>query len=243
MKDNIKNHEEVRARRTKRFAEMLLQVTNDLAKTKSLDEALETLVNITTSSIGAERGTIFLNDKSTGELYSRVAQGNFRREIRILNTKGVAGWVFTKNEGVIIHDSAHDLFRTCTHISIHCNLTEETRGMVNSDMISNMTGIGADGTVCGNHIVSCARGGIVDEESASDALRSGQLTSLALDVFDTEPLDDSPLLSHDGFHGSPHIAASTVEAQSRIGSEMASLLLEFFESGQPSTSLNQSSLP
>jgi len=108
MKDDINTHEEVRARRTKRFAEMLLQVTNDLAKTKSLDEALETLVNITTSSIGAERGTIFLNDKSTGELYSRVAQGNFRREIRILNTKGVAGWVFTKNEGVIIHDAYKD---------------------------------------------------------------------------------------------------------------------------------------
>ena len=105
MKDDITDHEELRARRTKRFAEMLLQVTNDLAKTKTLDEALETLVNITTSSIGAERGTIFLNDNSTGELYSRVAQGNFRREIRILNTKGVAGWVFSKNEGVIIHDA------------------------------------------------------------------------------------------------------------------------------------------
>ena len=83
---------------------MLLQVTNDLAKTKSLDEALEVLVKITTSTstIGAERGTIFLNDASTGELYSRIAQGNFRREIRILNTKGVAGWVFTQDEGVII---------------------------------------------------------------------------------------------------------------------------------------------
>ena len=69
---------------------MLLQVTTDLAKTKSLDEALETLVKITTSTIGAEeRGTIFLNDASTGELYSRIAQGNFRREIRILNSKGI----------------------------------------------------------------------------------------------------------------------------------------------------------
>ena len=87
---------------------MLLQVTTDLAKTKSLDEALETLVKITTSTIGAERGTIFLNDASTGELYSRIAQGNFRREIRILNTKGVAGWVFTKNQGVIIHDAYKD---------------------------------------------------------------------------------------------------------------------------------------
>ena len=87
---------------------MLLQVTTDLAKTKSLDEALDTLVKITTTTIGAERGTIFLNDPATGELYSRIAQGNFKREIRILNTKGVAGWVFTKDEGVIIHDAYKD---------------------------------------------------------------------------------------------------------------------------------------
>jgi len=96
------------SKRTSRFSEMLLQVTTDLAKTKSLDEALEVLVKITTSTIGAERGTIFLNDPATGELYSRIAQGNFRREIRILNTKGVAGWAFTKNEGVIIHDAYKD---------------------------------------------------------------------------------------------------------------------------------------
>ena len=108
MKNDATDHDELRAQRTERFSDMLLRVTNDLAKTESLDEALETLVNLTTSTIGAERGTIFLNDKSTGELYSRVAQGNFRREIRILNTKGVAGWVFTNNEGVIIHDAYKD---------------------------------------------------------------------------------------------------------------------------------------
>ena len=97
-----------KSKRTARFSDMLLQVTTDLAKTKSLDEALDTLVKITTTTIGAERGTIFLNDPATGELYSRIAQGNFKREIRILNTKGVAGWVFTKNEGVIIHDAYKD---------------------------------------------------------------------------------------------------------------------------------------
>ena len=95
-------------RRTARFSDMLLQVTTDLAKTKSLDEALETLVKITTSTIGAERGTIFLNDSSTGELYSRIAQGSFRREIRIMNSKGVAGWVFSHNEGAIIPDAYKD---------------------------------------------------------------------------------------------------------------------------------------
>ena len=109
MKDNKdKTFKNAKSKRTERFSDMLLQVTTDLAKTKSLDEALETLVKITTSTIGAERGTIFLNDASTGELYSRIAQGNFRREIRILNSKGVAGWVFTRNQGVIIHDAYKD---------------------------------------------------------------------------------------------------------------------------------------
>ena len=103
-----KTFKNAKSKRTERFSDMLLQVTTDLAKTKSLDEALETLVKITTSTIGAERGTIFLNDASTGELYSRIAQGNFRREIRILNSKGVAGWVFSKNQGVIIHDAYKD---------------------------------------------------------------------------------------------------------------------------------------
>ena len=141
-------------------------------------------------------------------------------------------------EGAVLHNSVEEVFKICTHISIHCNLTDETRNLVNSDMISLMPGIGLDGTNCGNHIVSCARGGIIDEKAACEALESGKLSSLALDVFDNEPLGDSLLLEQDNFHGSPHIAASTIEAQDRIGTEMASLLIEFFDKGKPSYSLN-----
>tara|TARA_Y100000768_G_scaffold122465_1_gene90571 strand:+ start:84 stop:392 length:309 start_codon:yes stop_codon:yes gene_type:complete len=101
-----------------------------------------------------------------------------------------------------------------------------------------MPGIGLDGIECGNHIVSCARGGVVDESAASMALESRQLTSLALDVFEVEPLGESDLLRHDSFHGSPHIAASTLEAQARIGTEMAGLLIEYFETGSCNNSLN-----
>ena len=93
---------------TGKFAQLLLNVNNDLAATKTLDSALETLVSITTSTIGAERGTIFLNNDKTGELYSRVAQGNFMREIRIMNTRGVAGWVYTNQKGAIILDAYKD---------------------------------------------------------------------------------------------------------------------------------------
>lgn len=90
------------------FSELLLKVNNDLAVTESLDQALETLVEITTSTIGAERGTVFLNDPKSEELYSRVAQGNFMREIRFMNTKGVAGWSYTNKDGVIVHDAYKD---------------------------------------------------------------------------------------------------------------------------------------
>jgi D-3-phosphoglycerate dehydrogenase len=139
---------------------------------------------------------------------------------------------------VVMHDDVDEIFRHCTHVSVHCNLTDETRNLVNLDMISLMPGIGADGIECGNHIVSCARGGIVDEDDAVKALETGQLRSLALDVFNNEPLGDHPLLDFESFHGSPHIAASTLEAQARIGIEMATLLIEFFETGETSTSLN-----
>lgn len=91
-----------------RQAEMLLDLSKRVAAIESLDEILETLVEMTTWEIGAERGTLFLNDPQSGELYSRVAQGNFKREIRILNTSGIAGHVFSTGEGVIIQDAYAD---------------------------------------------------------------------------------------------------------------------------------------
>lgn len=90
------------------FAKMLLNVTNKLAAAEGLNQALATLVEITTSTIGAERGSIFLNNPSTSELYTRVAQGELSDEIRIMNTVGIAGWVFTNRQGVIIHDPYSD---------------------------------------------------------------------------------------------------------------------------------------
>ena len=96
------------ARSDTRPAELLLSVSNRLAMSKTLIEALDTLVEITTATIGAERGSIFLNDAKTGELYTRVAEGKFSREIRMLNSQGVAGHVFTTGKGVVIHDAYAD---------------------------------------------------------------------------------------------------------------------------------------
>jgi len=91
-----------------RQAEMLLSVSKTLAAFDTLDEMLRTLVDITTKEVKGERGSIFLNDSETDELYTRVAHGNLQREIRILNDTGIAGHVFTTGEGTVVHDAYAD---------------------------------------------------------------------------------------------------------------------------------------
>jgi adenylate cyclase len=86
-------------------SEMLLGVSHRLAALDTLDEMLQALLEMTTWELGAERGSLFLNDPETGELYSIVAQGNQHRRIRILNSTGVAGRVFTTGRGMVVADA------------------------------------------------------------------------------------------------------------------------------------------
>ncbi|MBI3095192.1 MAG: GAF domain-containing protein [Rhodocyclales bacterium] len=95
-------------RRRLRHLELLLEVTRRMASYGTLDEVLQALVEMTTTELNAERGSLFLNDPDTNELYSRVAQGNIQREIRILNTSGIAGYVYTAGEALIIQDAYAD---------------------------------------------------------------------------------------------------------------------------------------
>src|SRR3989338_11150438 len=96
-------------RRRLRTAELLLNISHKMAEFDTLDEVLNALVEMTTAQLNAARGSLFLNDPATNELYTRAAQGNMQREIRILNTSGVAGFVFTSGEPLIIHDAYSDL--------------------------------------------------------------------------------------------------------------------------------------
>ncbi len=86
----------------------LLDISRKVSTLETLDEILAELIKITTTELNADRGTIFLNDQETGELYSRVAQGNLLREIRVLNTSGIAGEVFHTGKSLIIQDAYSD---------------------------------------------------------------------------------------------------------------------------------------
>ena len=79
----------------------LLKVSREVAGLATLEEVLEKLIAITVRETGADRGSLFLNDEKTGELFTRVAHGVHKREIRLLNSAGIAGHVFTTGEGII----------------------------------------------------------------------------------------------------------------------------------------------
>jgi adenylate cyclase len=90
------------------LSDFLLKLSNQMSAFGNLDDVLNAFVEIATRELNAERGTIFLNDPTTNELYSRVAQGHLRHEIRILNSSGIAGSVFTAQESLIILDPYDD---------------------------------------------------------------------------------------------------------------------------------------
>lgn len=98
-----------RGRRNRgRNATLPLSVSNRLPTITSLEEQLDALIEISIEATDADRATLFLNDAATGELYARGARGGELRDLRILNSTGIAGAVFTSGKGMIIADAYAD---------------------------------------------------------------------------------------------------------------------------------------
>ncbi len=97
-----------RSARALQRANLLLDVSRRCAQETSLDGILDVLIDLTSRELNCERGTLFLNDPTSGELVSRAAQGNLTREIRVLNSLGIAGAVFQSGEPALINDAYAD---------------------------------------------------------------------------------------------------------------------------------------
>ena len=80
----------------------------------------------------------------------------------------------------------------------------------------------------GSYIINCARGKVVDEAALLEALNSGKIAGAGIDVFEIEPNTNETLVNHPRVSCTPHIGASTLEAQDRIGDEVVSIYKEFF---------------
>ena len=111
-------------------------------------------------------------------------------------------------------DDLDDLLRAADFITLHTPLTPETHHLLNAARLAK--------TRRGVRIINCARGGLIDEAALAEALQSGQVAAAALDVFETEPLPtDSPLRNLPNLVLTPHLGASTAEAQESVGIEIA----------------------
>jgi D-3-phosphoglycerate dehydrogenase len=111
-------------------------------------------------------------------------------------------------------DELDDLLASADFISLHTPLTEETHHMVDATRLEK--------TKRGVRVINCARGGLIDEDALAEALHSGQVGGAALDVFEIEPLpSDSPLRTAPNLVLTPHLGASTAEAQESVGIEIA----------------------
>ncbi len=130
--------------------------------------------------------------------------------------------------------SLDDLYAGSDYLSLHLGLTPQTQGMINAGSLAMMKK--------GVRIVNCARGELVDEAALCAALRSGQVAGAALDVFVAEPPKNSPLLELPNLIATPHIGASTAEAQDAVGVQLAEQVREYLKNGVVQNAVNVPSL-
>jgi D-3-phosphoglycerate dehydrogenase len=114
--------------------------------------------------------------------------------------------------------SLDEIYRRSDFITVHTPLNDETRGLLNEKTLAKCKK--------GVRVINCARGGIIDETALLDALNSGQVAGAALDVFVEEPPKGNPLLQHPRLIATPHLGASTEEAQEKVAIQIAEQLAD-----------------
>jgi len=131
--------------------------------------------------------------------------------------------------------SVDEILERADFITLHTPLTPETKGMINAAAIKKMK--------TGAFILNCARGGIIDETALFEALQNGKLGGAGLDVYEVEPPQNSPLLALDNVVTTPHLGASTEEAQVEVAVDVARQIVEVLNGRPPQSAVNLPSLP
>ena len=128
----------------------------------------------------------------------------------------------------------NELLPRADFISLHTPLTPETRNIISAEAIARMKR--------GARIINCARGGLVDEAAVKTALDTGQLAGAAFDVFEEEPAKSNPLFGNEKVVCTPHLGASTTEAQENVALQVAEQISDFLLTGAVTNALNMPSI-
>lgn len=123
-----------------------------------------------------------------------------------------------------------EIARQADFVTVHTPLTPKTKGIVNADFFSK-----AKPTL---QIINVARGGIINEDDLLNALDNNQIARAALDVFENEPPTDSPLIEHEKIIVTPHLGASTIEAQEKVAVSVSEEIIDILENGNVTHAVN-----
>ena len=170
----------------------------------------------------------FEGDEIGGKTLGLIGVGNIGKAVVkravALGMTVVAYDPFVKESAGAKLVSLDELLAQADYISLHLPKTKESAGMIGAEQFGKMkTGV---------RIVNCARGGIIDENALYEALTGGKVAGAALDVYAEEPPTEWKLLKLDNVIGSPHIGAATKEAQTRVGAEVAQIVIDFSKTGK-----------
>lgn len=127
-----------------------------------------------------------------------------------------------------------ELYARADFITMHTPLTDQTRDLIDAESLAQMK----DGV----RIINCARGGLIVESDLKDALDAGKVAGAALDVFSSEPAKENVLFGHPGVVTTPHLGASTTEAQVNVALQVAEQMSDFLIDGAVSNALNMASV-
>jgi D-3-phosphoglycerate dehydrogenase / 2-oxoglutarate reductase len=126
--------------------------------------------------------------------------------------------------------SFDELLTRSDFITVHTPLNDETRNLINKEVIKKMK----DGVI----LINCARGGIINEKDLYDAIKRGKVAGAALDVFEKEPAIGNPLLELEEVVHTPHLGASTGEAQENVSNAIAQQIIDYFTLGEARNAVN-----
>jgi D-3-phosphoglycerate dehydrogenase / 2-oxoglutarate reductase len=169
-----------------------------------------------------------------GRIGQAVASRAKALEMRVLGYDPFLSKERAGELGIETFSTVREMLPLVDYLTVHTPLTEETKGLVGAKEIAAMRR--------GVRLINCARGGIYDEMALLEGLKSGQLAGVALDVFADEPCTKSPLFGLPGFLATPHLGASTEEAQAKVAAEGATLLIDFLTTGAVRHAVNMTPL-
>ncbi|MDL5048633.1 phosphoglycerate dehydrogenase [Oscillatoria amoena NRMC-F 0135] len=170
-----------------------------------------------------------------GRIGSEVARRAIAFGMRVVAFDPFLSLSRAKQMQVELIDKVHDLLPHADYITVHTPLTPETRNLLNRDTLA----------LCkkGVRLINCARGGLINEADLAEALQSGQVAGAALDVYEAEPpADDLPLRKLSNVVLTPHLGASTAEAQESVGIEVAEQIRDYLTTGTVRNAVNAPSV-